>query len=131
MTFFIGLMPQDGTVALSISAVALQAGTFTNTAGIRYNSTNALVVLDPSLVTTVLPNTNAVPPVLSLRVLSPSALELSLSGQSGSTYEIDSSADLLNWFLLTNITGPSWTGTLAPFSGTNSSAHFYRAKVNP
>lgn len=131
VTFFIGLMPQDGTVALSISAVALQAGTFTNTAGIRYNSTNALVVLDPSLVTTVLPNTNAVPPVLSLRVLSPSALELSLSGQSGLTYEIDSSADLLNWFLLTNITGPSWTGTLAPFSGTNSSAHFYRAKVNP
>lgn len=130
VVFYLGLMPQDGTVSLGISAVAAQAGTFTNTAGVRYNSTNAPVLLDPVLVTTVLPNTNAMPPVLSLQMTPPSTLQLSLSGQTGVTYEIQFSSDLTNWTSLTNVPGPSWTQTIAPWPITTPSPLFYRAKVD-
>jgi len=129
VVFFLGVMPQDTSVNLGISAVALQPGTFTNTATVLFNaSARGLVVLDPALVTTVVANTS-LPPVLTLTPLARPNLLLGLSGQSGIHYEVDSSTDLKRWTSVTNVLGPTWTQTLAPGSGANTPALFYRAKI--
>jgi uncharacterized repeat protein (TIGR01451 family) len=121
--FFIGVMPNAGTVGLSISAVALQPGTYTNTAVIRYNSTTAPAVLEPGLVTTVLPNTNAISPVLTLLRSSGPSYLLQLSAGAMQSYKIQTSTDLLQWVDWTNVQGPFWVGALQ----TNFNRRFYRA----
>jgi len=129
--FFLGLVAQDAVVDLGISSVPLLPGTFTNMATIRFNSSDpslTTALLDPALVTTVLPNTNA-PPLLTLQPLAGPKLRLTLFGQPGTPYEIDSSTDLSHWAPLTNVLGPTGTQTFTPRSGANSVAQFCRAKV--
>ncbi len=130
VVFFIGLMPQDGAVDLGVTVAPMQAGTFTNQAVIRLAlspTEEKLWPLDSPLVTTVLAGTNTAPARLSLRLLSPAALELSLMGEAGQAYGIESSPDLVHWESFTNVLGPSWTEDFAPWPGTNAPDQFYRA----
>jgi uncharacterized repeat protein (TIGR01451 family) len=130
--FFLGVLPLDISVSVGITVVPLQPGTFTNTAGLWFNSgepTPGVTSLDPALVTPVVPNPNQ-PPVLALKLLARPNVLLSLSGQVGTTYEIESSIDLKHWTSLTNVIGPTWSQTLTPGSGAKSRALFYRASVS-
>jgi uncharacterized repeat protein (TIGR01451 family) len=127
--FFIGLIANDGAVDLGVTVAPLQVGTFTNDALIRWSlsATQEMArTMDSPLVTTVLPGTNP-PPRVSLRLLSPAGVELSLSGQANLVYGIDSSSDLTHWGLFTNVLGPTWTRDLLPWPGANAPKQFYRA----
>jgi uncharacterized repeat protein (TIGR01451 family) len=133
VVFLIGLMPQDGTINLGVTVVPMQAGTFTNQAviGLSLGGTNSRQwTLQPPLVTTVLPGTNTAPGRLSLRRLNPTGLELTLSGQAATAYQIESSTDLVQWGFLTNVMGPSWTQVFLPWPGTNASRLFYQAPAS-
>jgi len=130
VVFFLGLVETNELVTLSISAAPLQSGIFTNTASLRFNSSYpelATAILDPPLVTTVLPNPA---PALMLQVVPPQNLLFTLSGQKGMEYEIESSPDLSHWAPLTNVLGPTWTQTIKVGFGTKPSVQFYRARVS-
>jgi uncharacterized repeat protein (TIGR01451 family) len=132
--FIVGLLQQDAVLNVGISSVPLLPGIFTNTATIQFNSRDPLLsttLLDPVLVTTVLPNTNAEPPALTLQLLAGPSVRFTLLGQAETSYEIDSSTDLSHWTALTNVLGPTWTQTFAPESGANPVARFYRARITP
>jgi uncharacterized repeat protein (TIGR01451 family) len=132
--FNVGLLPQDAVLNVGISSVPLLPGIFTNTATIGFNSSDRSLttfLLDPVLVITVLSNTNAEPPALTLQLLAGPSLRFTLLGQAGTSYEIDSSTDLSHWMVLTNVLGPTWTQTFTPESGANPVARFYRARITP
>ena len=126
--FFIRSIPMGGAVDLGVTVAPMQVGTFTNDAVVRCSlgaGQERVRSMDSPLVTTVLPATNP-PPRVSLRLLSPAGLELSLSGQANLVYGIDSSSDLVHWGLFTNVLGPAWTRDFLPWPGTNAPRQFYR-----
>ena len=130
VVFYIGEMPQEGSVDLQVTVAPMQIGTFTNNGVIRlaYGPLEEKRWdIEPPMVITVLPATDVAHPRLSLRLLSPVGLELSLMGEAGQVYGIESSPDLLHWEDFTNVLGPVWAGNLAPWPGTNAAGEFYRA----
>ena len=130
--FFIGVMPQDGSVDLGVTVAPMQTGVFTNDAVIRLSltpTTEVLWTVNPPLVTTVVPAVNPAPALLGFQLLSPATGQLTLSGQPGLVYGIEASSDLLHWNLVIPAFGPNWTQTFMPWPGTNAPTQFYRART--
>jgi uncharacterized repeat protein (TIGR01451 family) len=133
VVFSIGLMPQDGTLNFSVAVQPTQAGRFTNQGVISLSlgGTNSRQwTLEPPIVTMVLAGTNAAPGRLSARLLSGSGLELTLLGQPETVYQVETSTNLMQWGLLANVMGPTWTQIFLPQPGTNASRQFYRAPAS-
>jgi hypothetical protein len=63
--------------------------------------------------------------------LKPEGFVLSLRGDFGAGYEIDSSTNLLNWSSLATVTNSFGTIQLLDFSATNASRKFYRSLLLP
>jgi hypothetical protein len=72
--------------------------------------------------------TPAVPSRLDLSSLLPSGVQLSLSGQTGATYSVESSTNLLNWAEVTNFANLNGTFRFIAPSPSNDLRRFYRAK---
>ena len=128
--FFIGVMPKDGSFDLGVTVAPMQVGTFTNDGVICLNlspTQEELWTMDSPMVTTVVPATNVVPPLLSIQLIAPVGAQLTLSGQVGVVYGLQSSTDLLHWDVAAPAFGPSWTQTFLPWPPTNAAWQFYRA----
>ncbi len=54
---------------------------------------------------------------------------LQLSGESGRSYEVQASTDLINWVELTNAVGPLWSMPLLDLAKPDLGRRFYRAKA--
>ncbi len=126
VVFNVGLLPRSVTVELDVTMVADQSGVLTNTVYGHQNST-APSPPPAQAVITVLPSAS---PGLSLRFVAPGILQLSLTGQAGGNYEVDSSTDLLNWLFYTNVAGPGWSQLFPPSAGTVGQ-QFFRATTAP
>ena len=70
-------------------------------------------------------------PVLRLIPATGANYILSLSGEVGQNYGIQSSTDLLQWSDWTNVLGPDWSMAFTIPSKTNVNARFYRAAKTP
>ncbi len=127
VSFNIGArVPVGGSVSLVIDVLATRPGVLTNTAFVQPYSGTSVVKISAPLTALVLAATNPPPPALSLVTLPNKALQLKLAGQGGVLYEVDSSTDLLNWLLYTNVAGPGWSQILPP-PNTTPGRLFFRA----
>jgi hypothetical protein len=68
-------------------------------------------------------------PLLRLQILPTQSVAISLFGQKGSNYVIETSSDTVRWTSVTNVSGPKWASTVAPAPG--QSTGFYRATAVP
>jgi GH25 family lysozyme M1 (1,4-beta-N-acetylmuramidase) len=71
------------------------------------------------------------PQFQSITVLSNGVVQMVLSGQTGSSYEIDGSSNLVNWIPVTNFVNTNGTYQFTDMSSTNNPFGFYRAKLLP
>ena len=92
----------------------------TNLAG-SVTSSNALLTVNPP----------QPPQFLSVSVLSNGLVQMVLSGQTGSTYAIDGSSDLVNWNSLVTFTNTSGTYSFTDAASTNHALGFYRGRLVP
>jgi uncharacterized repeat protein (TIGR01451 family) len=129
--FSLGQMYQGSPVQLTVTVAPTEVGTYTNAAQICYSLSPTSTLcrdlytpLGMPLVTTVVPSTNP-PAKLSLRPLSPTDFELSLTGQAGQLFQIRQSTDLLHWSAFTNVLGPTWTYDFTPPPATNRPGQFF------
>ena len=123
LVFYVGLLPRGVPVYLYVTMMAAQPGVLTNAAsGVQNSGQNP-----PPAQAVITVQANPAP-LLSIQMVSPSSIQLSLNGQAGVNYEIDSSTDLLNWLTYTNVAGPGWNQILPPLP-TIPKNQFFRAKV--
>jgi uncharacterized repeat protein (TIGR01451 family) len=125
VVFYLGLLPRSVPVNFYVTMMSPQPGLLTNTVSGMQNTGPSPPPAQATI--NVLGNPA---PVLVLQMLAPNTLQLSLGGQAGVNYEVDSSSDLLSWLVYTNVTGPGWNQILPPLTGV-SGKEFYRAKVTP
>ena len=92
----------------------------TNTAG-TVTSSNALLTVNPP----------QPPQFLSVSLLSNGVVQMVLSGQTGSSYAIDGSSNLVGWNPLTNFLITNGTYQFTDTSSTNNPSGFYRARLLP
>ena len=92
----------------------------TNTQGM-VTSSNALLTVSPP----------QPPQFLSVTVLSNGLVQMVLSGQTGSSYAIDGSSNLVNWNSLVTFTNTSGTYSFTDDASTNHAQGFYRARFVP
>ncbi len=92
----------------------------TNTQG-SVTSSNALLTVSPP----------QPPQFLSVTVVSNGLVQMVLSGQSGSTYTIDGSSDLVNWTPLVTFLNTNGTYQFTDAASTNHTLGFYRARLVP
>lgn len=75
--------------------------------------------------------TPPVPSRLELISWSPGGIQLSLSGQGGATYSVESSTNLLNWAEVTNFVNLNGSFQFSAPSPIEDQRRFYRAKQMP
>jgi uncharacterized repeat protein (TIGR01451 family) len=124
VTCSFGTLGVGATATATIQVIPGASGTIINAATVTAASTDLYLAES----TTVNSATVLLPPVSFLEATNyPSGLQLTLQGQSGQTYGIQVSTDLVNWTTLsTNTAGPTGTFTFTD-TGTNLPARFYRA----
>jgi uncharacterized repeat protein (TIGR01451 family) len=127
VTFWVGYLGLSSQPSLSVTVMPVAAGMVTNVAGFRVNGNSGNSINPVFAVTEVLAGPSLAP-TLGIQLTPSAGYELELSGVAKVRYDIQASADLNNWNVITNALGPDWQATIGP-SGGGKSRLFYRAEV--
>ena len=79
----------------------------------------------------IVPATGAPLPANMLLQSQPGGMQVTLQGEAGRTYSIETSIDLVHWAPWTNQLNASGTMTVTDTDATNHPARFYRARLMP
>jgi uncharacterized repeat protein (TIGR01451 family) len=127
VTCNLGSLNSGGIATVTLTGTPTSIGTITNGATATANETDLYLV------------NNTVQATTSVAIIAPSALgsatvmsdgnfQLTLTGQSGSTYRIDASSDLITWIpVKTNIAAVDGKFQFTDSAATNFNPRFYRA----
>jgi hypothetical protein len=104
---------------------------FQDPAGLTPDLYAAKILANGEIVPNALPPTGRVPPAIHLAQETNGALRITVLGESGSDYGIETSTNLVNWTAWTNRAAVSGTVSVIDGEATNSIRRFYRAVLLP
>lgn len=127
VTCNLGSINSGAIATVVLTGVPTAIGTITNSASATANETDLYLVNNAAQATTSVEN--IAPSTLGLATVMPDgSFQLTLTGQSDSTYRIDASSDLINWIpVKTNVAGVDGKFQFTDSAATNFNPRFYRA----